>query len=622
MKSSSILLASTLIALSGCGKSPATGTLANTDSGSDSAQGNYLTALQLWRNDLPSKHPKGSCAGCHGANFFDLARSGSAESDIVRRALVDGATAEEAEALRVAIVEMRQALALPTANARTFRPFQPGGNQLLPDLNEAQWNKAAVKRDIAFAENLSKLMPTFYGKRISTLAEAVKARDEMLDIARGANTAGANSQQIQLRDLPVGIEYPLWSSDKFHASSEGTFNDWLSDLAFVPKPESKVAWEALQNAYLDNPNNDTFWAMYSAVDSMLQLATPSGTCTAKFKRGEGVNQDLCKSAPSAFKHKFKSSLIAQHMMKLDALGRRGEFMQGPIAFSYLDLDAKYKTVPKAAWGGRSMLPSPMWEVGDHLGRSVVGALGGTSLGEGTNSLGLPKFVVDSIDPSKGLNREANDLRLPWMWIGFTFDPTCQRIAPTSSTRVAEYLVGSLNEGLLFNHNAFMTHMRMISGAFLEESWVNAASTSTGVQRLVTNDRMQTLLDYSYFFGYGRNVANFGYDQWKESVLHGGAGKIPDELKARSLELWSTLVSNGSRAVLLLFLDELQNRPAGLDKQWLDKAALGIEKAGGLDKWKQDFRDHWAKFQPEYAADDDALLKKVGQAIITAASAKH
>lgn len=297
-------------------------------------------------------------------------------------------------------------------------------------------------------------------------------------------------------------------------------------------------------------------------------------------------------------------------------------MQGPIAFSYLDLDAKYKSIPKANWGGRSMLPSPMWEIGDHLGRSVFGALGGTNLAEGTSSLGLPKFVVDSIDPSKSLNREAHDLRLPWMWIGFTFDPTCQRIGPTSSTRVAEYLVGSLNEALLFNHNAFMTHMRMISGAYLEESWVNSAHTSTGVQRLATNDRMQTVLDYSYFLGYGRNLGNFGYDQWKESVLHGGVGKIPDELKARSLELWSTQVSNGSRAVLLLFLDELQNRPAGLDKKWLSKAALGIETAGGLDKWKQDFRDHWKKFQPEYVAEDDALLKKVGQAILTAASANR
>jgi hypothetical protein len=597
---------------------PVTTAITKMNSGIASADGNYLTALKLWRNDLPSKHPKGSCAGCHGANFFDLARSGSTDADVVRRARIDGATVEEAEALRAAINEMRQELKLPAANARAFRPLQPSGKQLLPDLNEPQWNIAAAKRDVAFAENLSQLMPTFYGKRIGTIAQAVKARDEMLDIARGTNTAGANPKKTQLRDLPVGIEYPLWSADKVHSSTEGTFNDWLSDLAFIPKPESKAAWEALQNAYLDRPNNDTFWAMYSAVDSMLQLATPLGTCSATFKYADGINQGLCDTTPSAIKHKFKSSLIAQHIMQLDRLGRRGEFMKGPIAFSYLDLDPKYKTAPKAAWSGRSMLPAPMWEVGDHLGRSVIGALGGKTLGEGASSLGLPKFVVDSIDGSKTLNSEAHELRLPWMWIGFTFDPTCQRIATTSSTRVAEYLVGSLNEGLLFNHNAFMTHMRMISGAYLKESWVDKANTSTGVQRLTTNDRMQVLLDYSYFFGYGRNVANFGYDQWKESTLHGGAGKMPDELKNRSLQLWSAQVSNASRAVLLLFLDELQNRPTSIDKEWIKDAAADINKTG-LDNWKQDFRDHWTKFQPQYAADDAALLKKVGQAVLAAAA---
>jgi hypothetical protein len=202
-------------------ESPSTKT-AKTNSGMASAEGSYLTALQLWRNDLPSKHPKGSCAACHGANFFDLARGGSTDSDIVRRALLDGATPAEAEALRTAVKDMRWELKLRAADARTRRPFQPSGKLLLPDLNEAQWNTAAVKRDIAFAENLAQLAPTLYGQRVATLAQALKARDEMLDIARGSNTAGANVKKVQLRELPVGIEYPLWSADKFHKPAEGS----------------------------------------------------------------------------------------------------------------------------------------------------------------------------------------------------------------------------------------------------------------------------------------------------------------------------------------------------------------------------------------------------------------
>jgi len=578
------------------------------------------TAMLLWRNDLPAKHPKGSCASCHGADFFDLARIGSTDADIVRRALIDGATADEAEALRQAVRNMRQSMKLPATNPRTFRPFQPGGQILLPQLQEAQWNITAVKRDIAFAENVSTLLPTFYGTRIATLAQAQKARDEMLDIARGSNSSGASPKSTQLRDLPVGLDYPLWSADKFHGNKEGTLNDWVADLGFVPKPGRKVEWQALENAYLTRPANDTFWAMYSSVDGMLELATPLGACKAQSRSGgSGVGSihfELCGRATGAFKHKFKSAVIGQHMMRMDALGRLNEFANGALGFSYLDLDPQFRSVPKENWGGRSMLPSDLWEVGDVLGRTTIRALAEKTLGEGTAALGLPNFVVDSIDASRTVTKEEQELRLPWMWIGFTFDPSFARIAPSHSTRVAEYMVATLLDAKLFNHNAFMTHMRLMAASYLPEASAIAAKTSTGVSR-VTNDRLHEVINYSYFFGYGRNLMGAGYDGWAESVKHGGAGPVPQTLKDRSAQLWSTQVSNGMRTGLLLLLDEVQKRPQGLNKAWLTETAKEIQKATPA-QWRKDYREHWAKFQPEHSAADTALLNQVAQAIVQAA----
>ena len=83
-------------------------------------------ALKLWRDDDLGRHPKGSCAGCHGADFFDLARINSTETDIKRRSIIDGASEQEAQALVQAIKKLRGDASLPTVNARTFRPFQPG----------------------------------------------------------------------------------------------------------------------------------------------------------------------------------------------------------------------------------------------------------------------------------------------------------------------------------------------------------------------------------------------------------------------------------------------------------------------------------------------------------------
>lgn len=580
----------------------------------------HQQAMLLWRDDLPVKHPKGSCASCHGADFFDLARIGSSDADIVRRAVTDGATTKEADALRQAVVNMRQSMKLPATNPRTFRPFQPGGQILLPQLQESQWNIAAVKRDIAFAESVSTLLPTFYGTRISTLAQAQQARNEMLDIARGSNSAGANPKLTQLRDLPVGLEYPRWSADKFQGAQEGTFNDWVSDLASIPKAGRKVEWEALQNSYLARPANDTFWSMYSAVDDMLQLATPLGPCNAPRKVGAaGVgpfNIEACDRTSGAFKHKFKSALIGQHMMRMEALGRRNEFVNGALGFAYLDLDPQFRSVPKASWGGRSMLPSNMWEVGDVLGRTVIGALEQKTLGEVTASLGLPNFVVDSIDGNRSATQEQLGLRLPWMWIGFTMDPSFARIAPGNPQRVAEYMVATLLDAKLFNHNAFMTHMRLMAATYLPEAFTDAANTPTGVRR-VANDRLHEVINYSYFLAYGRQLMGAGYDGWAESVKHGGAGPIPQTLKDRSAQLWSTQVSNGMRTGLLLLLDELQNRPRGLNKEWVVKTAQDIKRLS-VAQWLREYREHWAKFQPENRVADDALLNNVAQAIIRAA----
>lgn len=577
-------------------------------------------AMLLWRNDLPVKHAKGSCASCHGADFFDLARIGSADSDIVRRALTDGATADEAEALRQAVLNLRQSMKLPATNPRSFRPFQPGGQILLPQLQETQWNIAAVKRDIAFAENVSTLLPTFYGPRIATLAQAQKARDEMLDIARGANAAGANPKLTQLRDLPVGLEYPLWSADKFQGSKEGTLNDWVSDLGLIPKPGRKVEWQALENAYLARPANDTFWSMYSAVDDMLELATPLRPCKAPRKSGAagagGINQEACDRVAGGFNHKFKSTLIGQHMMRMDALGRRNEFVNGALGFAYLDVDPQFRAVPKKSWNGRAMLPANMWEVGDVLGRTTIGALDLKTLGETTAALGLPAFVVDSIDGSRTTLKEEHELRLPWMWIGFTFDPSFARIAPSNSTRVAEYMVATLLDAKLFNHNAFMTHMRLMAATYLPEASTNAATTATGVSK-VANDRMHEVINYSYFLGYGRQLMGAGYDGWAESVKHGGVGPVPQALKDRSAQLWSTQVSNGMRTGLLLLLDEVQKRPQSLNKAWLTETAKEIQTKTPA-KWRSDYREHWAKFQPEHSNADDALVHQVAQAIVQAA----
>ena len=578
----------------------------------------HQIAMTLWRNDIAAKHPKGSCASCHGADFFDLARIGTPDTDIIRRAVIDGATPEEAEALRRAVLAMREQMRLPRTNPRQFRPFQPGGSVLRPELASEHWIPANVQRDVAFAEQLRPLMPTWYGARIGTLAQAQRAREEMLDVARGTNTAGANTRRVQLRDLRVGFDYPLWSADKAHGAHEGTYNDWLSDLGFIPKPDQKVAWEALQNAYLANPNNHTFWAMYEAAGRMLQLATPLGACTAPSPSWAGgaanIRHETCARAEAGFKQKFKSALIGQHMLRMQAMGRLREFVNGPLAFAYLDTDARYRPLATTNWGGRSMLPSPLWEVGDLLGRVVLGGPDLKTLGPVSASLGLPKFVVDSIDANRSSHHEEQELRLAWMWLGFTFDPSFARMNAGNATRVGEYMVATLLDRKLFNHNAFMTHMRLMASTYLPEaSTTHDRASPTGVRR-VANDRLHEVTHYSYFLAYSRNRLGSGHTAFTER----GMPAPPPAAVDRATQLWSAQVSNGMRTTLILLRDELQNRPQGLNRDWLQRTAADIQRAGA-GAWLTEFRQHWSTYQPQHAAADDALVQEVARLIVQRAA---
>lgn len=251
----------------------------------------YQRGLTLWRNADPVKHPKGSCASCHGADFFDLARGGFDDETIRRRSLTDGATNDEATALIAATRLLRDVYRLPATNARTFRPFQAGGQVLEPalDANTAMDEaNRLLTRDVAFGREIEARSPTLLGAPIRTLADAQRIRDEVL--------------AINMRTLKIGFHYPLWSSDRHFGEPFGSLDDWVADVGRQAKPGSEAAWRALEDAYLRNPSNDNFWTMYDRLDDLTER---------RFQTTGGWVND----------HKLQSAMIGQHMMRTEALGQ-------------------------------------------------------------------------------------------------------------------------------------------------------------------------------------------------------------------------------------------------------------------------------------------------------------
>jgi hypothetical protein len=562
----------------------------------DDAQA-QAAALTLWRNNDLSKHPKGSCAGCHGADFFDLARIGSTDLDVVRRAVTDGATQAEAQALLHSIKKMRVKFNMPVTDARSFRPFQPGG-QLLPAPATDLPHIANVKRDIAFGKQLEVYLPTMMGARIDSLDKAKKARDELLDIAQGTNLAGANPKKITLRSLPIGLEYPLWSADVHHGKAEGTFNDWVADIAHDPKPESRMQWQALQDAYLANPSNENFWKMYNASKLMTQMPL-LGSCSV----AGSITQSQCAASGDFNKNKFLSSLMGQHMLRLEATGKSlDEFYKGAVSLSYLDNDATFKSFMTSR-DGFPLLPNNPWEVADR-GRVMLETNNTAgSFQANLRSLGYPEFAVQSIDPTRSAEQEKIDLFKAWFWIGFTIDPSFARIHKSNATKVGEYMVGNLVQERFFNHNMFSGLMRLAVVGTVQDANVVGKTSPTRIESVAP----VFLMNYSYLWGYNRTVLDTLWNDPKGAA-------IPTAVKAESESYFSRLTGNGFRMSLYLQMDELEKNRLTADQKiqlvgWLADSVNpynGQLRRNGL--WAM--HQHFNRYHGSTLAADIVLLERL------------
>jgi hypothetical protein len=515
----------------------------------------YATALEMWRRPIP----KGSCAACHGADFFDLARIGTGDETLRRRALGDTATQTEAESLVLAVRQMRLDQKLPKTNPLEFRPLQPGGAPLP--------GSTTIERDINFGKQLKSITPTLMGSRVDSLAKAQTSCNEL--------------NGINLRTMPTGIVYPLWSSDLFNGKEFGTMNDWVADAPREPTNTDRTAWLALQTQYLEQPTNENFWKMYAKVDAY--TAPLPGT-------GNGAKDFTLE--------KFKSALVGQHLMR-EGLNPNSTFARGTLAFSYLD-QPEWKTIigtNEEIPGGRAL-----WEVGDK-GRTVVGAnndADGVALANNARAKlstlknGFPQFAVESIPADMLGDVHEEQIRLAWFWIGFTFNPSLDRISGSNSTKVGEYMIGSLLEQKMNLHNTFFTQARLCAKGLLPEA------------NYKTPTYFKT--NYGYFIGYNREVLSWNVNK--------GDPIIPDAQKLEQQNLWHTFTANAFRSSLYLYAQALKD-PATLvlEKTWTagKDGVMGVNPANGLNDDRSTLppiKNHLACYQPQHALADTQLVNDV------------
>jgi PA14 domain len=339
-----------------------------------------------------------ACAHCHSPDAFDLALFNFPEADVRRRASFH-VSDQDADNIVALIRSVRESHRITTPrDPVNDRPFQPGG-RVLP-------GATAAERDFELAKHLRVKLPTLAGAPIADLAAALRAKEELL--------------AYDVRREPLGIPFPRWSEDGFHGSGRGTLNDWLPDVAVLPKPGSEAQLFALHDAYIAAPTPTNLWAIVSFYSGNAQMgallgATPTGQA-AKF-----------------ISDKQQSMLFAQHLLRMEQAN--------------VPLKNKLGTATLMAADYRPV--TPFFGVGDAGNNTAPPAVEFAPL--------TLAALTDGRSAGTGLRAMfTQEVLVPWWTVSWTFQPGHQSIA-----NWPEYFPQSL-VGHRSAEQAYITHHYLIT----------------------------------------------------------------------------------------------------------------------------------------------------------------
>ncbi len=328
-----------------------------------------------------------ACANCHAPDGLDLAYIAFNEETLRRRAephVGNQLTEEDVDKIVALVDALRSKYNIDEpVDPLEFRPFQPGGDPLMP-------GASVLEKELAFYDQLVDMDFLLAKQAILTPEAARMMRDQML------------SERADAKDIRVGIEMNRWSEDPHRGPLHATIADWLPDLPRLPVDAD--AWYALQDAYLADPTDARLIDMVEQVEDM-------------------TAQDFAGNGTELFDKKFRSVLLAQHFFRNEVAGQPATgapFAERP--------ELVLHPVGQAERGTYSS--NPWWNIGDFMRKFANG------------NMELPEELFDRITPQgdrkETLEAEEVKLRMPWFWIGWTFDQSLQKSGASNSTKSAEY----------------------------------------------------------------------------------------------------------------------------------------------------------------------------------------
>jgi len=286
-----------------------------------------VTRLGLVAFRLRDKNNQ-SCNECHSPDGIELSAFNFPKADIIRRASLH---LDAANQLRIAdyLLNQRKEISGPKLDSLSNRPLQPGGAGLS--------GNTAPQRDASLLNELATKIPRFFGKRISTLPQALNAENQLL--------------KIDPRTVKVGIQFNRLSEDTYHGKSHATLADWIPD---VPVHGNRILLP-YQIQYLHGPSIDSLRSLDQQCRNLMPFS----------------------ALELLAKNKYRSLLLLQNAIRkygsqganlqhIQLIGDGNPFWDvAEVARQHLDTDALTMGLPanvlKAKSGG-PMLPKQMFQI--------------------------------------------------------------------------------------------------------------------------------------------------------------------------------------------------------------------------------------------------------------------
>jgi hypothetical protein len=411
----------------------------------------YSEGLATWR--FPGE--RGSCAGCHSPDAYDLARIGYADADIVRRA-IDHVTMAQADTLVAFVHAVRQKFAMTTLlHPAKYRPLQPTHEafaEQTPGLPVTD-GQAQDERDLAFMNHLVDDRQLLWATgKVDSLAKARQAYDELA--------------AIDLTTLKLGVPFDHLSEDGHWGDEHLSVFEWYPFMASEALPGEEAAWYAAVDAYLAAPSAATLWGYVDAIDETTDCIDDLS--------GDGDPQ-FYRYACDWMRLKWKSLQVLQHMLRSESLAYPDPLhgLAGPAS---THVDAIVRRIP-------------IWEAGDFLRINPLMRPPQTAcFATDAHPCTLLPEVVDATvhsDPSyeEARIKQSEVFQQSWFVMSFQHDPALLTAGPSFATFVGDYLESVLLPHYDVHHAFIFARMAVAKSS--ASDWFAAPGFREGTGKLAS-----------------------------------------------------------------------------------------------------------------------------------------